>query len=279
MWKAVREAEKNGVLVVAAAGNYVRTVVWPARFASTVAVAANNVRCRPWKHSSHGSKVDISAPGESVWRASFNKDHQYINAMGKGTTFATGNTSGAAGLWLTFHRDNPKLAELQQQGLVTQVFRQALHESAWQPAANSSSGPAGTYCDTGSWDTGNFGPGILDIDALLEAPLDAQFSRSLINDRELPDLPLYSSLYPGGTDPAQIRANYQALFGQKRAANEGKLNTFETEILYHYTMDKNVRRTIDALVEGQRGAEPFDHIRGALLKQDLSTRLRASLTQ
>ena len=52
MWKAVKAAEKNGILIVAAAGNNVRTVVWPARFRSAIAVAAGNVRCQPWKGSS-----------------------------------------------------------------------------------------------------------------------------------------------------------------------------------------------------------------------------------
>ena len=278
MWKAVKTAEKNGVLVVAAAGNYVRTVVWPARFHSTIAVSANDVRCRPWKHSSRGSKVDISSPGESVWRATLNEQHEYINAMGKGTTFATGNTSGAAALWLAWHRDNPKLKELQQQGLVTETFRRALQASAWQPSADQSKNPPGTHCDTDTWDTDNYGAGILDINALLEAPLGDPATRSLTSV-ELSDLPLFSSLYPEGTDHEKIRLDYQSLFGEKRTSEPEKLTAFETEILYHYTVNEEIQRTIDLITSGQRGIEPSDRIRHALLTRDLSTRLRKALTQ
>ncbi len=279
MWKAVRKAEENGVLIVAAAGNYVRTVVWPARFSSTIGVAANNVSCHPWKHSSNGSKIDITSPGESVWRASLNKNHEYINGMGKGTTFATGNTSGAAGLWLAYHLDNSKLKDLQQQGKVTQAFRLALRESAWQPSADVISNREGTYCDISVWDTRNFGPGILDVAALLDVSLDLVSNRELLNDAEISDLPLFSSLYLEGTDPEKIRTDYKTLFGKTRTDVGRKLNNFETEILYHYTVNKNVRQTIDSLVEGQRGTEPFDRIRENLLKQDLSQSLRKMLTK
>jgi hypothetical protein len=280
MWKAVRKAEKNGVLVVAAAGNYVRTVVWPARFRSTIAVAAIGVQCRPWKHSSRGSKVDISSPGESVWRASFNKEKEFINGMGKGTTFATGNTSGAAGLWLAYHSDNPKLKELQEQGKVTRAFRQALNESSWQPGVDGSGNPAGTYCSSGSWDTSRYGSGILDVAALLDVELDSEGTEAQVaSEGELADLPLFSSLYPEGSDPEQIRVDYRALYGKKRAVDNDKQNAFETEILYHYTMNENVQRTVDALVGGQRAADPAGQVRGALLKQDLSQRLRTSLMQ
>ncbi len=276
MWNAVRAAEKNGVLIVAAAGNYVRTVVWPARFRSTVAVAAVNVRCRPWKHSSRGGSVDVSAPGESVWRATLNAQHQYINGMGKGTTFATGNTSGAVALWLAWHRDDPKLADLRQQGRLTQALRAALRASAWRPAADPADNPQGTSCDTSAWDASDYGPGILDVAALLNAPLDAPGTRALAAD-EPEDLPLFASLYPESTDAERIRADYRALFGETRADEAEKMAKFETEILYHYTVDEAVQRTLDGVVRGQRAAEPYALAREALLRKDLSSRLRSAL--
>ena len=109
------------------------------------------------------------------------------------------------------------LTELQQQGGVTRLFRHALAQSAWQPATGGTGNPAGTHCDDESWDTGRFGPGILDVPALLDVPLDTASTRALVGYAELTDLPLFSSLYPAGTDPARIRADYQALFGEKRA--------------------------------------------------------------
>jgi hypothetical protein len=273
MWKAVRAAEDKGVLVIAAAGNYVGTVVWPARFRSTIAVAASNVRCRPWAHSSSGSKIDISAPGESVWRALINKDHRYMNGMGKGTTFATGNTTGAAALWLSWHRDNPKLAQLRQKGMVTQAFREALKASAWQPSANPSENPEGTLCYEHLWDTDKFGPGILDIAGLLDVPLDPDIFREKAVE-EMTDLPLFSSLYIEGTRSDRIRSDYYAIFGTKYATRPEYENTFETEIMYHYTMNKEVQLAIDGVLQGQRGVDPIQRVRDALLKQDLSVRLR-----
>jgi uncharacterized caspase-like protein len=275
LWKAVKTAEDNGVLIVAAAGNYVRTVVWPARFRSTIAVAANNVRCQPWEHTSRGEAVDISAPGESVWRATLNQDHVHINAMGKGTTFATGNTAGASALWFAWHRDNPKMQELQQRGLVTQAFRQALKDSAWQPNADTTTNLPETHCDTSSWDS-DFGSGILNAAALLDVSLVVPDTRS-IEKREIEELPLFASLFPPGTDPGQIKSNYLSLFSTKREADFQELTAFETEILYHYTMSEDVRRAIDAMVQGQRGIEPIERVRRALLKQDLSNRFRKTL--
>lgn len=278
MWRAVKAAEDKGVLIVSAAGNYVRTVVWPARFRSTIAVAATNVLCAPWKHSSRGSKVDISAPGESVWRATLDKSHEYINEMGKGTTFATGTTSGAAALWLAWHRDDPKLAALQQQGRVTEAFRAALQRSAWQPSGDASKDPPGSHCETDSWDKGSYGAGILNVTGLLEAPLELPSTRGL-TEQELPDLPLFSSLYPDGTNPETIRSDYRSLFGDTRGFEPSDMNGFETELLHHYTDDEEVQRALDSLVEGQRGPELNTHVRDTLLKRDLSSRLRSALTQ
>jgi hypothetical protein len=281
MWKAVKKAEQNGVLVVAAAGNYVGIVVWPARFRSTIAVAASNVRCQPWAHSSRGSKVDISSPGESVWRASLDKTHQYFNGMGKGTTFATGNTAGAAGLWLTYHHGDAHgdatLAELQRQGGVTQAFRAAVQASSWKPTDERL--PPGAQCADDAWDADQYGPGILNVSALLDVPLKSARTHAVAQAAELPDLPLFSSLYPDGTPPEKIRADYRSVFGATREADQATLDRFETEVLYHYTENPAVARSIEGLVEGQRGIEPFARVRRALLEQDLSARLRAALAQ
>ncbi len=277
MYRAVRQAEKNGVLVVAAAGNYVRTVVWPARFKSTIAAAAINVRCHPWKHSSRGRAVDISAPGESVWRATLNEDRQYINYMGKGTTFATGNTAGAAALWLAHHQDTRQLKALQQAGLVTKAFRHALQQSAWQPSSDMSQNPDGTHCDQYSWNEDDYGPGILDINALLDVPLMTSASRALA-DPVLDTIPLFASIYPEETPAEQIHDDYKALLKAKSETSLNEISKFETEIMYHYTVSEDVQRTIDNLVRGQRGDESSNRAREMLLNQDLSSRLRQRLT-
>ena len=263
--------------MIAAAGNYVRTVVWPARFDGTIAVAAVNVRCQPWKHSSRGSRVDISAPGESVWRASLNKDGDYINYMGKGTTFATGNTAAAAALWLSWHRDNPILAELRAQGLITSAFREALVRSAWMPSTVESR-PTETQCTDDLWNTRQFGPGIINIDNLLAVPLEVPGTRS-IAPVDLSLIPLFASLYPADAMPEKILQDYRGLLGADDSEPINTLDDLETELLYHYTMDDDVQRTIDGIVLGQRSAEPLQRARSALRDVDVSRRLYERLQE
>ena len=67
--RAVEDAVSAGVIVLAAAGNHVRFVVFPAALEEVIAVAASTIRDEPWSGSSRGDAVDITAPGASVWRA------------------------------------------------------------------------------------------------------------------------------------------------------------------------------------------------------------------
>ena len=67
--EAIQEANAHGVIVCAAAGNEVGFVVPPARYDETIAVAGSDInRCR-WRGSCRGPQVDVTAPAESVWRA------------------------------------------------------------------------------------------------------------------------------------------------------------------------------------------------------------------
>jgi hypothetical protein len=297
--KAVREAERKGILVVAAAGNEVGLTVWPANFDSTVAVAAVNVHCRPWSHSSFGENIDIGAPGEDVWRASVwqgkgsklpslgslsgmsgsgsggTDKETYDIWMGGGTTYATGHVSGAAALWLAYHRDNPALARLIAEGRLADAFRGALATSAWRPSRNPAGAPIGIRCTTDDWDPERYGAGILDVEALLAQPLVPAAKKPGGSDR----LPLFGSLYPAGTAADKIQSDYLGLFGESRSA--GALPTdpdrFETELMFHYTLRAEFRRSLDALVRGQRDLEPYAPIEATLKAADLSERLRKAL--
>ena len=290
LWKAVRKAEDSGILTIAAAGNYVKTVVWPARFRSTIAVAATNISCVPWRYSSRGDNVDISAPGESVWHAAAEKDKngdiEFLNRMGHGTTFATGNTSGAAALWLAYHRNHPKLVELIQDGRLTETFRWMLERSAWNPAAPNTEHPIGTHCaDDQLWDANQYGPGILDVAALLKIPLtDLDEGRRAIRITELSDIPLFSSLYPDEFNEKKIRSDYQLIFGIAPQNIEPdlvppSLANFETEMMHHYTYDEQIQNLLDQIVDGdQRSSDQsFRVLRESLRQRDLSERFRSQL--
>ena len=277
LWKAVNKAEENGILIIAAAGNFVRTVVWPARFSSVIAVAATNVHCRPWIHSSRGLSVDISAPGESIWRATLDKNHEYINGMGMGTTFATGNTAGVAALWIARHQDNPLFSELQQQGLITKAFRRTLQETAWKPQTDSRQNPAGTHCtELSSWSP-FYGSGIIDAAKIVEAALQAPTTRAAIEKRDIRELPLFSSLYPEKTDLTTIIDDYIRLFRLPDGSDLESAAYLEAEITYHYAMDESIMNAFDEIIAGRGDDMALERARQVLLQQDLSRRLRAAL--
>ncbi len=295
LYRAVKAAEKNGVLVVAAAGNNVGMTVWPARFKSTIAVAAVNVRCRPWSGSSYGNNVDISAPGEGVWRASMfqargstigpqgasvrssgsSEKPVYDIWLGEGTTYATGHTSGAAALWVAYHQHDPAFLRLVRDGQLTKAFRRSLTTSAWQPSADKSLNPPGTHCNTSDWNADDYGSGILDVASLLAEPLEQLAGDYSGSER----LPLFGSLYPPGTSAAKIESDFAGLFGILRGngATEMASHRFETEIMLHYTLDENVRRSISGLVESPQELDPYTAVKATLKGRDLSDRLRKAL--
>ena len=67
--RAISRAVEADLIVLAAAGNCVRLVVWPARYDECIAVAATNAADQPWPGTCRGAPVDISAPGQNVYRA------------------------------------------------------------------------------------------------------------------------------------------------------------------------------------------------------------------
>jgi hypothetical protein len=154
--EAVRYAVSKGSIVVTAAGNEVGFVVWPARYEEALAVAASNVRDLPWDGSSHGAAVDITAPGESVWRGDTKRDGNvtiFDVGMGRGTSFAVATTAGAAAVWLSHHAAR---LQLLPPASIAPLFRRLAQQTARRPAG---------------WDTAEYGPGILDLAALLRAPI------------------------------------------------------------------------------------------------------------
>lgn len=158
--RAVRYAERNGVIVCAAAGNQVRFVVWPAGYEEVVAAAACNAEKQPWKGSSRGSRVTVTAPGESVWRAHVVRDSsdeiRIVPHVGRGsgTSYAVAHVAGLAALWLS-HHGRDELASGYGVHRIPSLFRETLRR-----------------CCVACPGLGKgFGAGLVDAVKLLETPL------------------------------------------------------------------------------------------------------------
>jgi Subtilase family len=155
--QAINRAVREGLIVLAAAGNFIpfRIISWPARYRNCLAIAAINIDETPWKPSSRGSKIVVSAPGESVWVPDLaNRSHPPVTTS-SGTSFAVTHVAGAAACWLSYHGRDALIARFGAQNL----------QAAFVHGLRTSSRRVNGLPDD------KFGAGILDVGALLQAPL------------------------------------------------------------------------------------------------------------
>jgi hypothetical protein len=150
---AAREAYERGVIWVCAAGNNTPFVVWPAAWTETIAAAACDWNDAPWKGSSHGASVDISAPGHQVF-VPYVDGNAYDYRFSSGTSFATPHVAAAAALWQAHH--GKRLDPYRGSWRMVEAFRDVLKRSARVPS---------------DWNIEENGAGILDVVELLRAPL------------------------------------------------------------------------------------------------------------
>lgn len=152
---AIDAAIRDGVIVLAAAGNCVKIVVWPARYEEVIAVAGSNIADLPWIGSSRGGAVDITAPGEFVPRANRSPSNGGSATSvqgGQGTSFAVAMTAGVAALWLAYHTPAKIRQTLAAGETMQDRFVRLLKASARRPAG---------------FDTSRYGAGIVHAEQLL----------------------------------------------------------------------------------------------------------------
>jgi thermitase len=204
--RAIERAIANGLIVLAAAGNVWPWVVYPAHYRQVIAVAAVNCRKKPWSLSARGDSVDISAPGESVWRARTlqNSDSYpvYVVEPSSGTSYAVATAAGACALWLAHHGRKQLIDKYGAPRLAT-VFRELLVTKGFEK-------PPG-------WDSEKYGVGILRADRLLEAPL--------------PESPLAAGLVPMALRPARPIKKQSVVSKHFTSAEAGDFSLLENEKL------------------------------------------------
>lgn len=156
---AIQKAIANNILVLAASGNVVASVTFPASLDGVIAVGGVGPDTKPWCGGSQGSKVTVSAPADKIWRAYRDEKSHRLDLIGPrfGTSFAVSLTAGVAALWLAHFGRSTLIDRARAEGLpnLQALFRRELTRTAWQPEGWSS------YSD-------GLGAGIVDAEALLQ---------------------------------------------------------------------------------------------------------------
>jgi subtilisin family serine protease len=151
----IQRAVDTGMIVMAAAGNYVDIVTAPASYDNCLAVAATGPGDTLWPDSSRGTAVDVSMPGACVYVAKYD-DKTPIVRMANGTSYAVAHLAAAAALWLAHH---------DRQFLINKYGVRRL-----QAAFLTTLRWPGVCVVPPGWDPG-YGVGRVNLLALLNAPL------------------------------------------------------------------------------------------------------------
>ena len=156
---AIDTAYERGVIVIAAAGNVTSEVTYPGRHSRVITAGGVTEDFAPWSGGARGPRVDICAPADGITRATWKKVNgswlPIYSGDGDGTSFAAAHVSGIACLWLARWGEEIR-GRYGRTWRVVEAFRKVLTETCMRPQ---------------NWDTGLFGAGIVDAEAVLKAKL------------------------------------------------------------------------------------------------------------
>ena len=263
---AIRTAVESGMIVMAAAGNEVGFVTAPASWPECLAIGGIGITDAPWPGSSHGREVDFCAPAEGVWVATARRENgraAFTVEPHDGTSFAVANTAGVAALWLAHHGAETLRRRYGREN-VQRLFLTLARRTARTPD---------------DWDSRNYGAGILDARALLEASLPdpAAFARRTTRAMAttVTALDRLATLWPDLTK-TQVRSGLGRQLGLRGAELDEVLERFGGELLYQYSQDGELRRAVAVRQQGttstrSTGSQPYD------LRRSSSRALRDAL--
>jgi thermitase len=271
--RAIDRAINHGLIVLAAAGNSWPWVVYPARYRQVLAIAAHNCKKKPWSKSARGGTVDISAPGESVWRAETLKEKTdpYLVRMGSGTSYAVATAAGACALWLAYH-SRKRLEKRYGAANLASVFREILITEGFEK-------PPG-------WDKEKYGVGILRADRLLKAdlpktaPAAGPEPMALRMPQAAPTYRQQIAEYFPSADRPHMRTVLAQFLGVDPEEVDGLLEVHGDELSFHVATNPDFRTAIHtgARPRALLAAAPLREIsRDSLLKDNVSRLLRKRL--
>jgi hypothetical protein len=261
--RAVDQLVAEGMILFSAAGNHTKMVIFPALLDNVIAVAASNADTRPWSGSASGAAVDITAPGESVWRAyAFKKNGalQFDTQRSSGTSYATATAAGVCALWLQRH--GTAALRTRYGGRLASVFADLMK----------------THCrSVAGWNTLRYGPGILDAPGLLDATLPAFGGAAVRSAQRAPTRTSAASdwtrlqPYLPELSPKQLAAAAMKMYGAgaRRSARSAQTTlpppSLIDEIVFYVATDETVREAF--LAAGGVGATPRARGRKATAKR------------
>ncbi len=220
--EAIEHAVKRGVIVCAAAGNIVGWVTYPGSDEYVIGVAASNIHRKPWQYSCKGSQVDVTAPGELIWRARVNEDGQEVVERSCGTSFSVALTAGIAALWLA-HHGRDRLIEAYGEENIATIFKGILISTCNKEHELPNEG---------------FGAGIVDAEKTLQTPLPtSKTTRSRRYARSAPTTLDYIAGLFDDVPREKVRANLRQLLRVERASLDEAVDDVGRELLFHFAND------------------------------------------
>ena len=237
---AVDYAYGKNVIVCAAAGNQVGFVTAPASCVHAIAVAGTNAYNEAWTGSSHGPSVDVSAPGEKVWRFSADdidnagKLEESIG-VGSGTSFAVTHVAGVAAMWLSYHTPAELEKKYPQAGMIPRVYKYIIQSTARKVGVI----PPGIRAI--NWNMHQYGKGLLDAEAVMKMPLP-----------DPKDVPEMTKPAPPGAEEmdqfARALGAGEALSALKNVAGSKAAEAirilYSEELMFRFYTDRDFRREL-----------------------------------